>query len=647
MAQIIAGLGAQLGLDTTEFKKGIGEAKDKLKELSEYIPEIVSAAGFIEMTKSAMEYANQIVETAKANDIATESVLRLAKALELNGGAAEDTSKLYSGFTVKIEAAAQGNAKAQESFARLGVTLSDLANLSEQDLFEKTVKSLANMKDAAERNGLAFQTLGKAIKGVDLVGLNESLQKTKGQFNEYSDAIEKSHELSEKLKSSWNNITVQFTTAVIPTLNSLYDALGGNNDVIKDIIHWIGEFVKVAAVMVKFVSTTIEVVLSDLGTLAKELKLLVTLQFSEIGNLWDEQQKKTDAMVKSDFDYFDQLFGEKKADKAVDNIKKVESAHRTIINAQQKQLDKADEISKVYKAQADASYLALTAQLEVSNATKNQKELEDALIKVVLEKNKVDEEIRKQEDAARASHTANSKQVIDELEKQRVKVEQVYEEMIVKTKDAVIANQQLRESFGFGWNEAFNQYKENAMTAADFGRQAFTTMTNSMTNALNTFVTTGKLNFKSLITSMIQDMLKAQLQMQASSLFSKAGSALGIGSLFSGGGGGSGSVANLGTATGSDMMQAFADGGDPPVGQASLVGEAGPELFIPKSAGTIIPNNALGNLGGGGQSISYNGPYIASMQAIDTQSATQFLARNKTAVWAANQSAQRSLPQSR
>jgi len=647
MAQIIAGLGAQLGLDTTEFKKGIGEAKDKLKELSEYIPEIVSAAGFIEMTKSAMEYANQIVETAKANDIATESVLRLAKALELNGGAAEDTSKLYSGFTVKIEAAAQGNAKAQESFARLGVTLSDLANLSEQDLFEKTVKSLANMKDAAERNGLAFQTLGKAIKGVDLVGLNESLQKTKGQFNEYSDAIEKSHELSEKLKSSWNNITVQFTTAVIPTLNSLYDALGGNNDVIKDIIHWIGEFVKVAAVMVKFVSTTIEVVLSDLGTLAKELKLLVTLQFSEIGNLWDEQQKKTDAMVKSDFDYFDQLFGEKKADKAVDNIKKVESAHRTIINAQQKQLDKADEISKVYKAQADASYLALTAQLEVSNATKNQKELEDALIKVVLEKNKVDEEIRKQEDAARASHTANSKQVIDELEKQRVKVEQVYEEMIVKTKDAVIANQQLRESFGFGWNEAFNQYKENAMTAADFGRQAFTTMTNSMTNALNTFVTTGKLNFKSLITSMIQDMLKAQLQMQASSLFSKAGSALGIGSLFGGGGGGSGSVANLGTATGSDMMQAFADGGDPPVGQASLVGEAGPELFIPKSAGTIIPNNALGNLGGGGQSISYNGPYIASMQAIDTQSATQFLARNKTAVWAANQSAQRSLPQSR
>ena len=33
----------------------------------------------------------------------------------------------------------------------------------------------------------------------------------------------------------------------------------------------------------------------------------------------------------------------------------------------------------------------------------------------------------------------------------------------------------------------------------------------------------------------------------------------------------------------------FAGGGDPPVGVASIVGENGPELFIPHSAGTIIP----------------------------------------------------------
>ena len=41
----------------------------------------------------------------------------------------------------------------------------------------------------------------------------------------------------------------------------------------------------------------------------------------------------------------------------------------------------------------------------------------------------------------------------------------------------------------------------------------------------------------------------------------------------------------------------FADGGRPPVGKVSLVGERGPELFVPGQSGTIIPNHALG--GGG------------------------------------------------
>ncbi len=43
----------------------------------------------------------------------------------------------------------------------------------------------------------------------------------------------------------------------------------------------------------------------------------------------------------------------------------------------------------------------------------------------------------------------------------------------------------------------------------------------------------------------------------------------------------------------------FANGGRPPVGRPSIVGERGPELFIPKTSGTIIPNNQIGGAGGG------------------------------------------------
>ena len=48
----------------------------------------------------------------------------------------------------------------------------------------------------------------------------------------------------------------------------------------------------------------------------------------------------------------------------------------------------------------------------------------------------------------------------------------------------------------------------------------------------------------------------------------------------------------------------FANGGRPPVGKPSIVGERGPELFVPRSSGTIVPNNKLG--GGGSTNVVVN-----------------------------------------
>ncbi len=201
------------------------------------------------------------------------------------------------------------------------------------------------------------------------------------------------------------------------------------------------------------------------------------------------------------------------------------------------------------------------------------------------------------------------------------------------------ATKALREgTFGEGFSLGMANYFRNTTTELERGQQAFEAVMGNMNAALDNFVRTGKISFKSLAQSIIQDIVAIQLKAQALSIFKSMGGMSGIfGSLFA--------PSNAGGYS-TSMMQ-FADGGEPPVGQASLVGERGPELFVPKSSGTIIPNNMLGSMGSNQPSVTYNGPYIANMSAIDTQSATQFLARNKSAVWAANQTAQRSLPQSR
>jgi phage-related minor tail protein len=145
---------------------------------------------------------------------------------------------------------------------------------------------------------------------------------------------------------------------------------------------------------------------------------------------------------------------------------------------------------------------------------------------------------------------------------------------------------------------------------------------------------------------MIQDMARMALKAQTTGLFGM------LGDVFSGMFGGSGGVSATAGAYSIDQnpflnMAGFADGGSPPIGVPSLVGERGPELFVPKTSGTIIPNNQLSSALNSQPSVVYNAPVIQNMSAIDTQSGLQFLAKNKSGVWSAYQSAQRALPMKR
>jgi len=208
--------------------------------------------------------------------------------------------------------------------------------------------------------------------------------------------------------------------------------------------------------------------------------------------------------------------------------------------------------------------------------------------------------------------------------------------------DAQEATTRGQNTFQSGWDKAFSNYKERAMDSASVASDAFNNMAQGMERALDSFVRTGKLNFADLTRSIIADLITMQIKAQATSIF---------GGLFGGIGGGGGNFLTSSSTNfnnGAGLFGGFfADGGEPPVGIPSIVGERGPELFIPKNAGTIIPNHSLDKTMKSQPQVVYNGTVIQNMSAIDTQTGIQFLSKNKNAVWAANQSAQRSLPMSR
>ena len=180
-------------------------------------------------------------------------------------------------------------------------------------------------------------------------------------------------------------------------------------------------------------------------------------------------------------------------------------------------------------------------------------------------------------------------------------------------------------SFEEGIAKQASRFLRDMPTDLEQGAKAFDSVMGSMESAIDRFVKTGKLGFKDLAKSIIQDMIAMQMKAAASGFLSSL-----FGSMF-------GMKSNPYQPAAVTGYVGYADGGDPPVGKPSIVGERGPELFVPRSAGTIVPNHALGGMGGTTNVTTYN------ISAIDTKSFEERLYGSSNAVWAANQYAGKSL----
>ncbi|MCY1238808.1 hypothetical protein D9M72_515660 [compost metagenome] len=139
-----------------------------------------------------------------------------------------------------------------------------------------------------------------------------------------------------------------------------------------------------------------------------------------------------------------------------------------------------------------------------------------------------------------------------------------------------------------------------------------------MEDKIAAFVKSGKLDYKGLIDSILADTARLMVRQHITGpLAGMLSQALGggdsldkllnsnnaFGTAPAGGGGGfdlSGAVSGAMKWVGGLFSGfKFAEGGNPPVDMASLVGEKGPEMFVPRTAGTIIPNHVLRGEGAG------------------------------------------------
>ena len=200
---------------------------------------------------------------------------------------------------------------------------------------------------------------------------------------------------------------------------------------------------------------------------------------------------------------------------------------------------------------------------------------------------------------------------------QRRQLEQkAYEVQIARRQDSVAGAKTAMEQIA------------RSMDPFMLAQNATTSMFQNMNSAIDNFVTTGKFKFGDFARSVIQDLAKMALKAQATKLF---------GSLFGDGG-----------SLFADLFKA--EGGPVKGNQPYIVGEKGPELFVPPGAGKIIPNNQMGSnaVATGAVSAPITNTYITNnISALDSKSVAQLFAENRKTLFGSVQMAQKELSYSR
>jgi len=199
----------------------------------------------------------------------------------------------------------------------------------------------------------------------------------------------------------------------------------------------------------------------------------------------------------------------------------------------------------------------------------------------------------------------------------------VFDETVKKQQAAAKEGYAQSRTFENGWTKAFKEYVDNATNAAQAAQRVFQKATQGMEDLIINFAKTGKFEFKGFMNSILEELLRSQVRSLMAQIFNLSGK----------------SATNAGGLLGGSIIPGFlAQGGSAMAGMPYVVGENGPEMFVPNQSGTVIPNNQLA---GASTYVTYN------INAVDAMSFKQMVAADPSFIYAVSQQGAKSIPQTR
>lgn len=608
-----------------DIKKAMGGAAKSFaaaaKDISKVAAGYLSGRGlegiFRKIADAASMGLESVDQLAKASDklgTTTEALQGLRRAAELTGVASNTLDMGIQRMTRRISEAAQGTGEAANALKELGLDALYLNQLAPDQQFRAIADAMQGVGNQADKVRLSmrlFDSEGVALVNTLKLG-REGLDDVQKELYDFGIAIsrvdaakvEAANDAFMRIKSIITGISQRIAVELAPFLETVTnrilasakasDALNLGMEKTRDIFFGIAEaamntwqviegafggYKMVVSSMIIAISKTVEAVMKTVMTIPEQIIHVFTKFFEFIVDGFAKMASSIGESIKVVMTQLQIMASVLGIDvgKGFDKFEGHIDSAIAKIQEFKKEVQKQGMRTSVELSNAWAEAIGGMPEALVEEAKRSLEEGSDLLAKNLYGewrgKEYVDKFRRDLKDMTDAKTDA---------------IEQAMKLRDQETKQMELQAERQKE--------LFKEVEEAAERRAQKIRDVWSIGFRSMSDEIDNFVDNGKFSFKGMVDSFIKDMIRMQLKSAVYGFFT------GMFPKLANGGGVGGSAANAGA--GFRSMMGFAEGGSPPVGKPSIVGENGPEIIVPRVPSTVIPNGA--SMGGTNVNLTFN-----------------------------------------
>lgn len=193
---------------------------------------VVSAVGsatgaFIDGVGSVAEYGDNIDKMAQKMGMSIESYQEWDAVMQHSGTSME-------AMKASMKTLANATESGSEAFTQLGISQEEIANMSQEQLFERTISALQNVEDSTQRTYLAGKVLGRGATELGAL-LNTSAEDTQAMRDRVrelggvmsEDAVKAAAAYQDSLQdmqTAFSGLSRNLLAEFLPSVTSVMDA---------------------------------------------------------------------------------------------------------------------------------------------------------------------------------------------------------------------------------------------------------------------------------------------------------------------------------------------------------------------------------------------------------------------------------------